>query len=61
MCTYYVLYDPTARLFAAVGHTAGTTWSMNRAKHFTSPWSAENWQRKSDVFQSFIVKKIQHS
>lgn len=59
MCTYYVLYDPSARLFAKVGHSAATTWSLNCAKHFTSKWSAEQWLKKHDMFLGMIPKRIE--
>lgn len=58
MCTYYVLYDPNGRVFAAAGRGAGVSISMNYAKHFTSIWSAVNWKRKHPDLQVFIVKKI---
>lgn len=58
MCTYYVLYDPNGRVFAAAGRGAGVSVSINYAKHFTSIWSAENWKRNHPALQEFTVKKI---
>lgn len=59
MCTYYVLYDPSTGLFARVGRYAALTWSLNLAKHFTSKWSAEQWQKKHDLFESMIIKRME--
>lgn len=59
MCTYYVLYNPAARVFAQAGRYGGFTISLNYAKHFTSEWSANNWKNGRPDLEPFIVKKIQ--
>lgn len=59
MVSYYVLFEPVTKRFAASGHTASTTCSINYAKHFTSIWSAENWRNKFESLGSFIVKRIE--
>ena len=59
MCTYYILFDPSTRLFARRGRSFATTWSLNDAKHFSSKWSAEQWQKGHDMFLSMIVKRIE--
>lgn len=41
------------------GHRIAMTMSMNKAKHFTSKWSAENWKKKSDMFDGCIIKRIE--
>lgn len=59
MCTYYVLYDPSTRLFARRGRSFATTSSLNDAKHFTSRWSAEQWQKCHQMFLGMIVKRME--
>lgn len=59
MYSYYLLYDPTFRQFAMCGHRVAMTMSMNKAKHFTSKWSAENWKKKSNMFDGCIIKRIE--
>lgn len=59
MYRYYILFDPSTRLFARRGRSFATTCSLNDAKHFTSQWSAEQWQKAHTVFQSMIIKRIE--
>lgn len=59
MCTYYLLFDPATNEFVSAGKIVNVCHSMNRAKHFTSVWSATNWRGNHPDFKSFIVKKIQ--
>lgn len=58
MATFYILFDPSLRMFAKSGHNGGLSCSMNIAKHFTSVWSAENYKKRSSLYEGCIVKKI---
>lgn len=58
MATFYVLYDPSLRMFAKVGRYGGMSFSINIAKHFTSQWSAENYKKRSSLYDGCIIKKI---
>ena len=58
MATFYVLFDPSLRMFAKSGHNGGLSCSMNIAKHFTSVWSAENYKKRSSLYGDCIIKKI---
>lgn len=58
MATFYVLFDPSLRMFAKAGRNGGMSYSMNIAKHFTSVWSAENYKKRSSLYEGCIVKKI---
>lgn len=58
MATFYVLFDPHQRMFAESGYYGGMCYSMNFAKLFTSQWSAENYKKRSSLYECCIVKKI---
>lgn len=60
MSTFYVLFDPSLRMFAKSGRNGGMSCSMNIAKHFTSVWSAENYKKRSSLYEGCIIKKIYH-
>lgn len=58
MATFYVLFDPHSHMFAKSGYNGGLCYSMNIAKHFTSQWSAENYKKRSSLYECYIIKKI---
>lgn len=55
---YYVLFDPSLRMFAKSGCNGGMSCSMNIAKHFTSLYSAEMYKKRSSLYGDCIIKKI---
>lgn len=57
MITFYVLFDPSSRMFAKSGYNGGWCYSMNFAKHFTSQWSAQNYKKRNSLYECCVVKK----
>lgn len=61
MVTYYVIYDTFSRSFVRAGKSFGWTTSLNKAKHFTSEWSAHNYIERCETaeLRICIVKRIE--
>ena len=58
MITFYVLYDPTDRLFIAQGRGVCYTYTPNYAKHFTSVFMAKRFAERNEC-SGFVVKRIE--
>lgn len=58
MITNFVLFDPSYRVFVAAGKGLRSTYSLNNAKHFTSEWSAQQFQKKNPDLECYLIRKI---
>lgn len=62
MKTFYIIMSRNGEIVAS-GSGVRYTSSLNYAKHFTSVWSAENFQKRNGLNAPvgyFFIKKICH-